>query len=181
MRPEKKYLVDEVSGHLGKSDYVFLTDYRKVTVADTADLRASLKAQQAEYHVVKNSILNVAARERKLPDLDSSWLTGQTAIIVGGRNPSEVAKILTKYFKDKEKLALKGGVLGKNRLSAADVTELSKLPSIDALRAQLLGLLSNPATSFVRVLQGVPQSLLNVLQAKSAGAATDAAAPAASA
>ena len=41
MRPEKKYLVDEVAGHLGKSSYVFLTDYRKVTVADTADIRAS--------------------------------------------------------------------------------------------------------------------------------------------
>ena len=166
MRPEKKFLVDEVSGHLGKSSYVFLADYRKVTVADTADLRASLRAQQAEYHVVKNSILNVAARERKLPELDGKWLTGQTAIIVGGRNPSEVAKILTKYFKDKEKLAVKGGVLGASRLSAADVQALSTLPSVEVLRAQLLGLLSTPATSLVRVLQGVPQGLLNVLAAK---------------
>jgi len=171
MRPEKKFLVDEVSGHLGKSGYVFLADYRKVTVADAADLRASLKTQQAEYHVVKNSILNVAARERKLPELDASWLTGQTAIIVGGRNPSEVAKILTKYFKDKEKLALKGGILGANRLSVSDVEALSKLPSLAVLQAQLLGLLSQPATSLVRVLQGVPQGLLNVLQAKGAAAA----------
>ena len=170
MRPEKKYLVDEVSGYLGKSDYVFLADYRKVTVADAAELRASLRSQQAEYHVVKNSILNVACRERKLPELESSWLVGQTAIVVGGRNPSEVAKILTKYFKDKEKLALKGGVLGQSRLSAADVDALSKLPSLDTLRAQLLGLLSQPGTSFVRVLQGVPQGLLNVLQAKSEAA-----------
>jgi len=167
MRPEKKYLVDEVSKHLGKSDYVFLADYRKVTVADAADLRATLGAQKAEYHVVKNSILNVAARERKLPAFENSWLTGQTAIIVGGRNPSEVAKILTKYFKDKEKLAVKGGVLGQSRLSAADVVALSTLPSVETLRAQLLGLLSSPATSLVRVLQGVPQSMLNVLQAKS--------------
>jgi large subunit ribosomal protein L10 len=173
MRPEKKFLVDEVAGHLGKSDYVFLTDYRKVTVADTSDIRASLRAHQAEYHVVKNSILNVAARERKLPELDGKWLTGQTAIIVGGRNPSEVAKILTKYFKDKEKLALKGGVLGKSRLSADDVLALSTLPSVETLRAQLLGLLSTPATSLVRVLQATPQGLLNVLQAK-----VDAAAPA---
>jgi large subunit ribosomal protein L10 len=126
--------------------------------------------------VVKNSILNVAARERKLPELDGAWLTGQTAIIVGGRNPSEVAKIIAKYFKDKEKLALKGGVLGQSRLSADDVVALSTLPSIEALRAQLLGLLSSPATSLVRVLQGVPQSLLNVLQAKSEAAAPTAAA-----
>jgi large subunit ribosomal protein L10 len=174
MRAEKKYLVDEVAGHLGKSDYVFLTDYRKVTVSDTAEIRASLRAHQAEYHVVKNSILNVAARERKLPELDGAWLIGQTAIIVGGRNPSEVAKIITKYFKDKEKLGVKGGVLGKNRLSAGDVQALSTLPSLEVLRGQLLGLLSTPATSLVRVLQGVPQGLLNVLQAKSDAASAPA-------
>jgi large subunit ribosomal protein L10 len=171
MRPEKKFLVDEVAGYLGKSDYVFLADYRKVTVADVAELRASLKSQQAEFHVVKNSILNVAARERKLPELESAWLTGQTAIVVGGRNPSEVAKILTKFFKDKEKIIMKGGVLGQSRLSSADVKALSTLPDIGTLRAKLLGLLSTPGTSFVRVLQCVPQGLLNVLHAKSQSAA----------
>ncbi len=167
MRPEKKFLVDEVAGYLGKSAYVFLADYRKVTVADVAELRASLRAQQAEFHVVKNSILNVAARERKLPNLEPKWLTGQTAIVVGGRNPSEVAKILAKFFKDKEKVAVKGGVLGVSRLTAEDVQALSTLPDIGTLRAKLLGLLSTPGTSFVRLLQAAPQSLLNVLHAKS--------------
>jgi large subunit ribosomal protein L10 len=171
MRPEKKFLVDEVAGYLGKSAYVFLADYRKVTVSDVAELRASLRAQQAEFHVVKNSILNVAARERKLPALEAKWLTGQTAIIVGGRNPSEVAKILAKFFKDKEKVAVKGGVLGQSRLSTEDVQALSTLPDIGTLRAKLLGLLSTPGTSFVCVLQGVPRSILNVLTAKSQPAA----------
>src|SRR5882672_317901 len=144
MRPEKKFLVDEVAGYLGKSGYVFLADYRKVTVADTAELRASLRSQQAEFHVVKNSILNIAAKERKLPELDATWLVGQTAIIVGGKNPTEVAKILLKYFKDKDKLALKGGVLGPARLSVSDVQAFSTLPGIEVLRAQLLGLFNMP-------------------------------------
>ncbi len=167
MRPDKKFLVDEVAGFLGKSDYVFLADYRKVTVADAAELRASLRAQKAEYHVVKNSILNAAARERKLPALEASWLLGQTAIVVGGTDAAEVAKILTKYGKDKEKLPLKGAIMGQSRLSATDVQALATLPGIATLRAQLLGLLSTPATSLVRLLQAAPQSLLNVLQAKS--------------
>jgi large subunit ribosomal protein L10 len=137
-----------------------------------------LRAQQAEYHVVKNSILNVAARERKLPELDAQWLLGQTAIIVGGQNPSEVAKILLKYFKDKDKVVLKGGVLGPNRLSKSDVTALSALPGIETLRAQLLGLFSSPATRLVSVLQAVPQNLLNVLNAKSQSGAAPADAPA---
>jgi large subunit ribosomal protein L10 len=172
MRPEKKFLVDEVAGYLGKSEYVFLADYRKITVSDVAELRASLRAQQAEFHVVKNSILNVAARERKLPELESKWLTGQTAIVVGGRNPSEVAKILAKFHKDKDKASVKGGVLGVSRLSSADVQALATLPDIGTLRATLLGLLSNPGTSFVRILNAVPQGLLNVLQAKAKPAET---------
>jgi large subunit ribosomal protein L10 len=145
---------------------VFLADYRKVTVADVAELRTSLGAQKAEFHVVKNSILNVAVRERKHAELDAAWLIGQTAIIVGGRTPAEVAKILLKFSKDKDKVSLKGGLLGRNRLSAADVVSLSTLPSIEVLRARFLGLLSSPASQLLRVLQAVPQSLLNVLHAK---------------
>jgi large subunit ribosomal protein L10 len=92
---------------------------------------------------------------------------GQTAIVVGGTDAAEVAKILTKYAKDKEKLPVKGAIMGQSRLSAADVQALSTFPGIATLRGQLLGLLSTPATSLVRILQAAPQGLLNVLQAKS--------------
>src|SRR5690554_4667487 len=111
MRPEKKYLVEEVSRHLEKSDFVFLADYNTVNVAEIAELRGSLNSEEAEFHVVKNSILNVAARERNLPDLDQ-WLVGPTAVVVGGNNPSGVAKILKKFSDDKKKLEVKVAVLG---------------------------------------------------------------------
>lgn len=166
MRPEKKFLVEEVSNHLSKSDYVFLTNFNRITVEETADLRGELAKHDAEFHVVKNSILNVAAKERELPDFSEEVLSGPTAIVVGGPNPSEVAKVLQKFFKDKEKNEVKQGVLDSKLLSPEDVESLSKLPSLDALRGQLLGLLSQPATGMVRVLVAGPQSLLNVLQAK---------------
>lgn len=166
MREAKKYLLNEVEKYLGKAEYFFLADYQRMTVAETSQLRQSLKAQDAEFHVVKNRIFKHAARERQLPEL-SSALKGQTAIITGGSNPSEVAKIIQKFFKDKEKLAVKGGVMANKALSAADVDVLSKLPSLDVLRAQFLALLNTPATQMVRVLQAVPEGMLNVLQAKS--------------
>lgn len=165
MRPEKQYLVQEVSDQLSKSDYVFLTDYRRLTVAETADLRGQLAAQNAEFHVVKNSILNVAIKQRELPSVEDA-LEGQTAIVVGGPNPSEVAKVLINFFKEKEKVEVKLGLLGDKALSKDDVEALSKLPSLDELRAQLLSLLNTPATQMVRVLIAVPQGVLNVLQAK---------------
>lgn len=165
MRPEKKYLVEEVGTHLDKSDYVFLADYTGITVAETAQLRASLATEEAEFHVVKNTVLNVAARERELPSL-SSPIDGPTAIIVGGRNPSEVAKIVLKFVKDKDKVRPKGGILSGSVLSADDVEALSKLPSLEVLKAQLLGLLNTPAQQLVRVINAVPQNVLNVLDAK---------------
>lgn len=165
MRAEKKYLIEEVSNHLKKSDYVFLANFDKVTVADVATLRSRLKPEQAEFHVVKNSSLRVAAQELELPDLDS-MLTGPTAIIVGGRNPAGVAKIVKKFFDETTKLEGKGGVLSKKPIKASELDILASLPSLDALRAQLLALFITPSTSLVRLLNAVPQSLVNVLQAK---------------
>jgi len=73
---------------------------------------------------------------------------------------------LTKFFKDKEKVDLKVGVLDNKALTKEQIEVLAKLPGLDSLRAQLLGLLSQPGTGLVRVLNAVPQSVLNLLQAK---------------
>jgi large subunit ribosomal protein L10 len=165
MRPEKQFLVDEINSHLDKSDYLFLADYERSTVIDIAELRAELIKEEAEFHVVKNNILKVAARDRGYPEIDEH-LNGQNAIVIGGANPSGVAKVLTKFFDKKEKMDVKVGILSSQRLEKDEIIALSKLPNIDAMRAQLLGLLSQPAQSLVFVLNGVPQAMLNVLQAK---------------
>jgi large subunit ribosomal protein L10 len=165
MRVEKKYLIEEVAGHLKKSEYVILANFDKMTVADVAELRQRLAAHKAEFHVVKNSSLRVAAQAMSLPNLDTA-LTGPTAIVVGGRNSPGVAKVIRDFIKEKQKIVVKAGVLSNKLLSAKDIEKLAELPSLDALRAQLLGLLSQPASMFVRVLNAVPQGVVNVLQAR---------------
>jgi large subunit ribosomal protein L10 len=170
MRAEKKYLIDEVEGHLKKSDYVILANFTGVTVADAAELRTRLAAEKAEYHVVKNSSLRVAAKSLGLPEIDRA-LTGPTAIIVGGKNSAGVAKIVKQFFKDKQKVEVKAGVLSRKFISPADVDRLADMPSLETLRAQLLGLLNTPAGAFVRIINAVPQSLVNVLQAKAKASA----------
>jgi large subunit ribosomal protein L10 len=151
MRAEKKYLISEVEGHLQKSDYVILANFTKVTVSDTAELRKRLDAEKAEFHVVKNSSFRVAAKAFGLPEVDSA-LAGPTAIIVGGSNPAAVAKILKKFFEEKQKLEVKVGVLDKKVVSAQDLAAIADLPPFDALRAQFLGLLTSNAGAFVRLL-----------------------------
>jgi large subunit ribosomal protein L10 len=165
MRAEKQYLVDEVSNHLSKSDYVFLANYDRITVEEVTDLRDQLKEQEAEFHVVKNSVLKVVAKSRGLPDLDEH-LIGPTAIVVGGQNPSGVAKVVEKFFEKNERPVVKVGVLGDQAIDADKVKELAKLPSLEALQAQLLGLFSQPAQSLVRVINAVPAAMVNVLDAK---------------
>ena len=165
MQPEKKFLVDEVGSYLDKSDYVFLADFQRVTVAETEELRHALAELGAEFHVVKNRILKIAAGEREL-GVDNDLLTGPTSIVVGGNDAAGVAKALEKFFKTKNKLEIKGGVLEKNAITVEQVAALAKLPPMDVLKAQLLGLFNQPATQMVRIIQAVPQGLLNVLQAK---------------
>ena len=151
MRAEKNYLIKEVETHLKKSDYVILTNFSKVTVSDVADLRKKLAAEKAEFHVVKNSSLRVAAKALGLPEFEAS-LAGPTAVIVGGKNSAGVAKILKQFFKDKQKLEVKVGVMDKKLVSAADLSAIADLPSFEALRSQFLGLLKSNAAAFVRVL-----------------------------
>ena len=151
MRAEKKYLIDEVTGHLKKSDYVILTNFTKMTVADAAELRKRLAPEKAEFHVVKNSSFRVAAKAFGLPEVDKS-LSGQTAVVVGGKNPAGVAKVLKKYIQDKQKLEVKVGLLDKKVFTAAELDKLAELPSFEALRSMFLGLLTMQAAAFVRVL-----------------------------
>jgi large subunit ribosomal protein L10 len=152
MRAEKQYLISEVETHLKKSDYVILTNFTKVTVSDVAELRSKLAAEKAEFHVVKNSSLRVAAKALGLPEFDAATLAGPTAILVGGKNPAGVAKILKKFFDDKQKFEVKVGVLEKKLFTAAQVGVIASLPPFDTLRAQFLSLLTSNAAAFVRVL-----------------------------
>ena len=151
MRAEKNYLIAEVETHLKKSDYVILANFSQVSVADVSELRNRLAAENAEFHVVKNSSLRVAAKTLGLPDIDSG-LSGPTAVVVGGKNPAGVAKVLKKFFEDKKKLEVKVGVMDKKIVTAADLAIIADLPSFEALRSQLLGLFTQTAAAFVRVI-----------------------------
>jgi large subunit ribosomal protein L10 len=151
MRAEKKYLIDEVTTHLKKSEYVIVANYDKMSVEDIAKLRSKLTPEKAEFHVVKNSSFRVAAKAFGLPDMESS-LTGPTAIVVGGKNPYGIAKIVKKFFTDTQKLEVKTGVIDKKAFNAKEMSLLADLPSFDALRSQLLGMFTQNAAAFVRVL-----------------------------
>ena len=165
MRPEKAYLVKEATDYLSRSEYVFLADYQGINAEETSELRKKLAERGAEFHVVKNSSLRLAAKEQNLPDI-SEHLTGHTAIVVGGEDASAVAKALGLYFKDTKKVLVKGGTLGDRVLDAAEVKMLAKLPGLESLRAQLLSLFTTAPCQLVGVLSAPSRGMVTVLRAK---------------
>lgn len=145
MRAEKNYLIQEVETHLKKSDYVILTNFAKVTVADAAELRKRLDVEKAEFHVVKNSSLRVAAKTLRLPELESA-LTGPRS----SRWRQELRRRREdsqEILRSKQKLEVKVGIVDKKIVTASDLAKIADLPSFEALRSQLLGLFMQNAAS----------------------------------
>jgi len=164
MRPEKKFLVREVAEQLEKSEYVYLTDFTGITVDESDELRGELASRGAEFHIVKNSALKIAATERNI-SISEEFLSGPTAIVTGG-DLSGAAKVLGSFKKSKSKLTVKAGALGDRQLTAKEVSSLADLPNLETLQAQLLSLLGTPATRLVTLLNTPARQFVTVLSAK---------------
>ena len=166
MRPEKKHIADELGKQLGASPFVLLTDYTGMSVGQFAELRKKLRVVGAEYHVVKNTMLRHAAKAAGLGDFNGS-LGGMTAVVTGNEKAdiSAAAKVLKQFAKDSEKPKTRLGLMRQQKLTAAEVSALADLPSLDALRAQIIGMLQTPATRIAVVLGAPASQLARVLKA----------------
>ena len=164
IRPEKQSMYNEVQENVSGALYLLLADYKGMTMPETDAFKKLLRGADARVKVVKNSILGRISGELGVGDLGSS-LTGPTAMIFGAGDVVEVAKILKKFSAEKNKPAVKGGVLEGTVLSAEDVGELAKLPGKKELQAKLVGTLAAPMTQVVGVMNQKVCSLLYVLNA----------------
>ena len=166
MRPEKKLIVDELTQQISGSPFVLLADYAGLTVTQFAELRKRLRVAYAECHVVKNTMMRHAAKAAELDGFNGA-LTGMTAVVTGGAKAdiSAAAKILKSFHKEFEKPKLKLGVMGRQVLKADEVSAVADLPTLDALRAQLIGLLQTPATRIAVVLGAPAAQIARALKA----------------
>ncbi len=165
MRPEKQNLTKEYLTRLNASPFFIVVDYKGLTVTHLTELRRRLGKAGAEVHIVKNSIFRLAAKEAGVADLNGS-LAGQVAVVTGQRDISAAAKVVKTFGSELEKLKVHFGYLNNQRLEQASILTLADLPSIEVLRAQLLGVLNAPASKFVRLLNTPASQLARVLQAR---------------
>jgi len=165
MRAEKQYITNEYVARLNASPFFIVVDYTGLTVGQFTELRKRLRAGGSEVHVVKNSIFRVAAKEAGLADLKGS-LAGQLAIVTGRRDVSVAAKVVKTFASEFEKPKVRFGYLKDQRIEAADLAQLADLPSIEVLRARLLGVLQAPATQLAALLNTPASQLARVLPAR---------------
>jgi large subunit ribosomal protein L10 len=162
-RTEKRELVDHLGGVLGKTGVVVVTRYSGMTVAEISDLRRQMRQAGASFKVTKNRLTRLAldgTRYKPVGDL----LKGPTAIAYSD-DPVAAPKVAIDYAKKNEKLVVVGGAMGDTVLDAAGVKALASLPSLDELRAKLVGLLQAPATKVAGVLQAPAAQLARVMGA----------------
>ncbi len=162
-RAEKRDFVDQLSTVFAETSMIVITRNDGLTVADVTELRRRMRAAGAQYKVAKNRLAHIALDGTRFDGI-KPLLKGPTAL-AWSRDPVAVAKAAVEFAKTNEKFVLVGGALGTQMLDASGVKALAELPSLDALRAKLLGLIQAPATKVAGVLQAPAGQLARVFGA----------------
>jgi len=163
-RKRKEELVALYGELLEKSDAIFLAEYRGMSVKTMENLRIEVDKVDGVFHVTKNTLLRHILEEANI-DLPEDFLTGQLAAGFAMAEGPALAKTLVDFASKQEHMTIKGGFLGTRFLTADDIEALAKLPSLDQLRAQILGLINAPAQNIAGVVAGGVRQVVNVLDA----------------
>jgi len=164
-KAKKAEVVESLSGLFKDAGSVVVAHYTGMTVAQMGDLRSRMRAAGASFKVAKNR-LAVRALKGTAAEGIAHLFTGPTGIAYS-KDPVAASKVAVAYAKDNEKLVILGGVVGTTALDVAGVKALAALPSLDALRGKIVGLLVAPATKIAGVVQAPAAQLARVIAAKS--------------
>lgn len=164
-RVEKKELIETFHARLGESEIALVVHNTGLTVSEITELRSNIRKAGAEFKVVKNRLAKLAVKDTKFEGI-YDLLEGPTAIATSP-DPVSVAKSIVEFAKTNDKLVVIGGSFNKKNLDVKDIEALSKLPSLDELRAKIVGMLQTPATRIAGVLQAPGGQIARVISAKS--------------
>lgn len=174
-KERKQQLVQQYVDWLDRSQAMIVAQYTGLRMKDIDALRARIREMGGEFHIVKNTLGSVAFKSAGL-DLPAGLLEGSTAVIFAFRDAPETVKAVTDFARTSEFVKIKGGYLEKRPINVEEVKALADLPPLPVVRAQLLGMLSAPASKLVRTLAEPARSLASVMQAYSEKDAAPAAA-----
>ena len=145
---------NRIKDTLKSSDAVFIIKYSGVSSPDLCSLRQTLKSSRASLFVVKNSVARRALKDSALMPLIKN-IDGPCGLVFIKDEPVEVSKVLCNFTKEHEQLKLEGGFLKDKIVEKKDIEHMSKLPSKEVLRAQVVGALNSPISGLVITLNQV--------------------------
>lgn len=165
-RSEKTDAVAALNATFNESAVVVVTRNLGLSVAQSTDLRNKMRDAGASYKVAKNRLTKIALADTQYASL-SDLLTGPTALATSG-DPVAAAKVAVEFAKTNDKLEIVGGAMGDTLLDVDGVKALASLPSLDELRAKLIGLVQAPATKVAQVIVAPAGQLARVFGAYAA-------------
>ena len=163
-RKEKEQFVADLHDRLEKAEGTFLVEYKGLDVETTNRLRGELRKVGTEFQVVKNRLLKLASRETDTASIEDQ-MTGPSAIALTYEDLVAPAKVLVDFAKDHKRLKIKSGQISGKAVDMEAVKRLAALPGREVLLAQTLAVMQAVPASFVRLLNGIPVQLMNVLRA----------------
>jgi len=164
-RTEKKNLVASLKSLFEDTNLMVVTQQSGLTVAESSDLRHQMREAGASFKVTKNRLARLALDGTKFAEL-MPLFKGPTAVALS-EDPVAAAKVAVRFAKDNDKLVIVGGALDDQVLDIDRISALAALPSLDELRAKIVGMLSTPATRIVRVLNAPGGQVARVIAAYS--------------
>ncbi len=163
-KERKKELVDQYTELINTSNALFLTEYTGLSVKDMQQLRGDLREVDGVYMVTKNTLLRYALEQTGKP-FPADHLVGQLAAGFALNEAPPLAKMLTRFAKDSEQFSIRFGIMDDKVLTTEQVEALANLPTLEELRAQLLGIIQGPARNIASVVAGGVRQVVNVLDA----------------
>ena len=148
-REEKTELLNTLHEVFSNAESVVITEYLGLTVAEADELRNKVRDAGASLRVTKNRIARLAVKDTKFEGL-ADLFKGPVAMAYAN-DPIAACKACVEFAKNNEKLVIVGGALSDKALTLDEIKELAAIPSMDELRAKLVGLLQAPAAKLARV------------------------------
>jgi large subunit ribosomal protein L10 len=162
-RAQKRELVAELKQTFDETQVVVVTRNLGLTVAQSTDLRNRMRDAGARYKVAKNRLALIALEGTRYAPI-SEMLTGPTALATSS-DPVAAAKAAVDFAKTNDKLEIVGGAMGATLLDVEGVKALATMPSLDELRAKIVGLIVAPATKIATITQAPAAQLARVMAA----------------
>lgn len=166
LKSEKVELIKDLNDRFTRAKGVVLAEFNKLNVDTVNRLRKKLREGNVEWKVLKNTLARRAAKGTSVEKISDDFV-GPVAAAITYDDVIAPAKILSEFVKDLEAIKIRSGVIQGQKVDKAGVLALAKLPGLQELRGQILGMINQPATKLVRTINEPGSALARVVKAKS--------------